>query len=506
MPATWFDRALASVAPRTAARRVLARQTFETLARGYDGAAQGRRTEGWRTGGASADTEIGMAGTFLRNRMRDLVRNNPHAAKAVAVLVNNIVGAGIMPRAASGDKTLDRKVDNLFERWAEACDGDGQLDFYGLQTLICREMVEAGEVLVRRRPRRASDALPVPLQLQVLEADFLDATKTGAIGAGRIVQGIEFDAIGKRRAYWLHAEHPGDAYGSLQNGLASRAVPAREIAHIYEKQRTQARGVPWGAPVIRALRDLDDYEVAEIVRKKTEACVAAIVLGDDEDQQGIAPAVVDANGNRIEQFEPGLIAYARGGKDIRFNQPSATGGYGEYKRASLHTISAGFRVPYELLTGDLSQVNYSSIRAGLVEFRRMIGAVQWQLFIPMFCAPSWRWFTEAAWAAGQIPTPDVPVEWQPPKFEAVDPQKDAMADLLAIRSGTMTLAQAIARQGRNPDAVLAEIAATNAKLDELGLVFDSDPRRVAKSGGAQTKDPMGDADAPSPQSETDERD
>jgi lambda family phage portal protein len=326
-----------------------------------------------------------------------------------------------------------------------------------------------------------------------LEADFLDATKSGANGAGRLVQGIEFDPVGKRRAYWLHAEHPGDAYGALQNGLQSRPVLASEIAHIYEKQRTQARGVPWGAPVIRSLRDLDDYEVAELVRKKTEACVTAIVFGDDEAQQGIAPSVVDADGNRVEQFEPGLIAYARGGKDIRFNQPSATGGYGEYKRASLHTISAGFRVPYELLTGDLSQVNYSSIRAGLVEFRRQIDAVQWQLFIPMFCAPVWRWFTEAAWAAGQIPTPDVPVEWSPPKFEAVDPQKDAMANLLSIRSGTMTLAEVIARQGRNPDAVLAEIAATNAKLDALGLVLDSDPRRVTKTGSAQTNDPANDS-------------
>src|SRR5690606_38567929 len=254
MAANWFDRAIASVAPRVAARRVLARQAFETLARGYEGAARGRRTDGWRTPGSSADAEIGIAGALLRDRMRDLVRNNPHAAKAMAVLVNNIVGAGIMPRAASGDEALDRKVDDLFERWSTVCDADGQLDFYGLQTLICREMVEAGEVLVRRRLRRASDGLPVPLQLQVLEADFLDATRTGALGSGRLVQGIEFDPLGRRRAYWLHAEHPGDAYGALRGGLASRPVPAVEIAHIYEKQRTQARGVPWGAPVIRSLR------------------------------------------------------------------------------------------------------------------------------------------------------------------------------------------------------------------------------------------------------------
>jgi capsid protein len=119
----------------------------------------------------------------------------------------------------------------------------------------------------------------------------------------------------------------------------------------------------------------------------------------------------------------------------------------------------------------------------------MIDAVQWQLFIPMLCVPVWRWFIEAAWAAGQIPTSDVPVEWSPPKFEAVDPYKDAMANLLSIRSGTMTLAEVIAQQGRNPDQVLTEIAATNAKLDALGLILDSDPRRVTKTGTAQRDDP-----------------
>ena len=95
---------------------------------------------------------------------------DPHAAKAVSVLVNNIVGAGIMPRAASGDAALDREVDRLFEIWARGCDSDGQLDFYGLQTLACREMVEAGEVLVRRRPRRPGDGVMPPVQLQLLEA------------------------------------------------------------------------------------------------------------------------------------------------------------------------------------------------------------------------------------------------------------------------------------------------------------------------------------------------
>ena len=264
-----------------------------------------------------------------------------------------------------------------------------------------------------------------------------------------------------------------------------RTLPKPRLAHSPSMcARCEAA---FETPVMRALRDLDDWTQAELVRKKTEACVVGIVLGADEADQGIAPSVVDADGNRVEQFEPGLIAYARGGKDIRFNQPATTAGVGEWLRAQLHIVAAGFRMPYELLTGDLSQVNYSSIRAGLVEFRRLIDAVQWQIVIPVLCQPMWVWFCQAAWAAGKLPRLDIAVEWSPPRFEAVDPLKDAMADLLALRSGTMSLAQAIARQGHNPDAVLAEIAAMNAKIDALGLILDSDPRRVTKTGVMQAE-------------------
>ena len=483
----WLDRAIGSFAPHRAIKRLQARQALESLTRGYDGAARGRRTDGWRAPGTSADAEIATAGTLLRDRMRDLVRNNPHAAKAVSALVNNIIGSGIIPRAASGNDKLDAKVNALWEKWSSQCDADGQLDFLGLQTLACRQMIEAGEVLIRRRPRRSSDGFDVPIQLQLLESDMLDATINRDLNdGGKIVQGIELNQIGQRRSYWLYAQHPGDSVISSKMRLNSQPIPAVDVLHLYEKQRLQVRGVPWGTPVMRTLRDLDDWTQAELVRKKTEACVVGIVLGADETDQGIAPSVVDSDGNRVEQFEPGLIAYARGGKDIKFNQPATTAGVTEWLRAQLHIVAAGFRMPYELLTGDLSQVNYSSIRAGLVEFRRLIDAVQWQIIIPMFCQPVWEWFVQTAWAAGQLPQPVIAVKWSPPRFEAVDPLKDSMADLMAMRSGTMTLAQAIARQGHNPDAVLAEIALMNSRIDNLGLILDSDPRHVTQTGIIQT--------------------
>ena len=151
-------------------------------------------------------------------------------------------------------------------------------------------------------------------------------------------------------------------------------------------------------------------------------------------------------------------------------------------RLQLHAIAAGVGLTYELLTGDLSQVNYSSIRAGLIEFRRRMEALQWQLLVPGLCQPVWRRFVLAAQAAGKLPDGEIGVDWTAPRFEAVDPMKDIQADILAVRAGVMTLKEAIARQGYEPAQVLAEIAAINTELDALGITLDTDPRRSTRTG------------------------
>ena len=122
---------------------------------------------------------------------------------------------------------------------------------------------------MRLRERRVEDGLPVPLQLQVLEADHLDSGKTEELrDGGFVLQGIEFDALGRRRAYWLYPTHPGDGRGAL----VSHRVPADRVLHLFERLRPgQVRGVPWFAPVMLKLRDLDGYDEAELVRKKIEA-------------------------------------------------------------------------------------------------------------------------------------------------------------------------------------------------------------------------------------------
>ncbi len=146
-----IDRAVAWWDPESALRRVSARVSLDRL-RGYEAASRGRLTEGWRASSTSADAEIASAGAVLRDRMRDLVRNNPMAAQAVQVLVNNIVGTGIHPRAATGSEELNKRVDELWSRWAKAADAHGHTDVAGLQVLAVREMIEGGEVFALRRP------------------------------------------------------------------------------------------------------------------------------------------------------------------------------------------------------------------------------------------------------------------------------------------------------------------------------------------------------------------
>lgn len=484
----WLDKAIGIFSPRAALKRAASRRAL----RAYDGAAVGRRTAGWRAPTTSADTEISASLPKLRARSRDLQRNSAHARKAKSVWTNNLVGEGIKPRCK------DKRVMDLFAQWSKQCDTDGQLNFDGIIELMVSEMIEGGEALLRQRARRPEDGLVVPLQLQVYESEQLDISKIGTIDingtTNRIINGVEVDQIGRRRAYWLFQDHPGSLLPNVPLNYASVPIPADQIIHLYRKERTQMRGVPWCSSVVRDIRDRDDYKIAEGVRKKTESCVVAIVTGADPGDDAIAPfsettppgmSVTDSNGRPVEHFEPGLIAYAHGSKDVKFNSPNADGGFVDWSKASLHEIAAGFLIPYELLSGDLSMVNFSSARVAIQEFRRLCGVIQYLCIVPMMLDRVWKWFCEAAYLAGLIPKADVPVEWVMPMFASVNPIDDVNADILEVRAGFVPLTVKIAERGYDPEWVFGEIDRIKGILDEMGIVLDTDPEKVSKGGQSQ---------------------
>ena len=115
-----LDKLIGYFSPERAYRRARFRAATETFA--YDGAKSGRRTDGWVAAGGDANSEIGASLISLRNRSRDLLRNNPYASKAIAELVGNTVGTGIVPQAKTGTPDLDKIIDNEWQYFAENCD------------------------------------------------------------------------------------------------------------------------------------------------------------------------------------------------------------------------------------------------------------------------------------------------------------------------------------------------------------------------------------------------
>ena len=491
-----FERIIASVAPGWAARRAVARLTWQRLSALYDGAQTNRRTKNWRTSNAGPNAELQPALTKLRQRSRDLVRNNPFAAAGLDLTVSYQVGAGIVPRSATGDAAADGQADALFATWCAKADATGQTDFYGLQALLARSRAESGESFALMVPMSAAEmrrrGTPVPLSIQVVEADHLDESmeRGAAAGALAIRQGIEIDAQGRPIAYHLRTEHPGERAATL-GGLAGLGKTLRydaaQVLHLFRADRPgQLRGMPDLAPVMMRLRSLDELEDAALEREKIQACLAAFVTSPAPAATGPLEDLDDA-GDPVKSFYPGMIERLLPGEGVEFATPSGAAAFSELARHQLHAIATGWGLTYDLLTGDLSGANYSSLRAGRLAFRRRLERVQWHCLIPAMCQRVWDAFIAAAVQSGALPprAGGYPVQWAPPVFEMVDPLKDAMAVKEQLRLGLLTWGQAVAQMGWEPRRQVAEIAEWNALHDDSGLILDGDPRRTANSGGAQ---------------------
>lgn len=482
---SWWDRFLIGVAPSWGLSRVRARAATATLARHFDATSTGRRASGWNRKGSDANAANANSIATLRDLSRDLRRNNAWAKRGVQAITNNAIGWGIMPKATSRDPELARAAIDLWKRWANSsrCDYDGQLPFTGLQRLVMDTVIESGEALVVRQPAGAADGLPVPLRLQVLEPDYIDTTKTGAAANGNpIIEGIEF-SDGRRVAYWLFTNHPGSL--TLTGGkFESQRVAADAVLHIYRVDRPgQVRGVPWLATAITRLHDFDDYEDAALMQQKIAACFGAFV--QDYDGAGSALGEQDEDDETIESLEPGHIAYLPPGKTVTFATPPAVTD-AAFTTRNLRRIAAGLGVTYEDLTGDYSQVNFSSARMARLAHWANVHDWRWNMIIPQLCDGVWRWVMSQAAALHDWPsTPGA--EWAPPPMPMLEPEKEGLAYTRLVRAGAMTLPQMIRERGEDPEQHLQEIAEYNARLDQLGIWLDSDPRRTSAAGLTQER-------------------
>lgn len=456
-------------------------RSAQSLIRSFEAAKQSRRTEGWITSNGGPNAEIKPVLSRLIQRHQDLVDSNPWCKRAVEVVVSNWIGDGIMGAPGpGGTKVFGR----LWNDWAGAveCDFYGRTNFYGLQELWTRTTAVRGSALIRRRyePKLLQRGL-VPLQLQVMEPDWLDTNRDD--GTGRILGGKQFDGDGRLEGYWLRKSHPGEFSDHL--GVTSEFVPASEVLHTFELRRpAQYTGIPMGVTALIRARDMDDYESAELLKQKLAACFVAFRTKTDVDEADVG--TTDAP--LVESLEPGAVEELALGESIVFSSPPRVEGYGEFMKMNLHAIAVAYGITYEALTGILSDVNFSSGRMGWLEFARNVERWRWNITVPQVLDPVGRWFIELAAITSQVRGPQKLV-WTPPRRELVNPKEEIGWMKDAVRAGFMTLSEVQRSFGFVPQELLDEYAQDMSELDARSLLVESDVRSDAKKVAPRTPAP-----------------
>jgi lambda family phage portal protein len=237
---------------------------------------------------------------------------------------------------------------------------------------------------------------------------------------------------------------------------------------------------------------LDQYDDAELDRKKTAAMFAGFITKNAPEEALMGEVEDEGTGIGIASLEPGTLQVLLPGEDITFSSPADVGGgYEAFQYRTLLAISASLGLPYHLVTGDVRQANYSSLRAELVEFRRRIGQLQHGVLAHQFCRPVWQRWLETAALSGALDLPDMakakPVHWIPPRWDWVDPLKDIQAQLLGINAGLMSRRKAVEATGYDIEEIDRENAADAERAAALGLTYSTSPGETQGARATPTK-------------------
>lgn len=505
----WLDQAAAVISPLWGARRMAARfataqaRRFLARAGGYHGAQHDRLKSAWAPGGGSADADLLPDLADLRERSRDLNRNDPHAAAITTTMATNIVGTGITPQCRLAAEKLgiteesaneyENAAEDAFALWCPHADAQNRQDFYQQQWMVLTQILLNGEVFAL--PLRIKEpGRPFGFAWELIEADRC-ATPPHLAAQLNIRDGIELGERGEPVAYYIRKRHPGDQF--LPRGATPNAAndwiryPARNrvgrlnVHHLYWVKRPgQTRGEPFFAPVLSYFKHLGDIVEAEIVAERIAACFA-VFIKKSANPLGAAVAAAsstNAAGQRLETIEPGIIERLAEGEEAQFANPNRPGiTFEPFILLVLRAISAALGLPYQVILKDFSRMNYSSARAALLDARQFFRVYQ-DWMAKSFCQPTWEYVIEEAWLRDMIPPVNLvsdrsrayylKADWVSPGWGWVDPVKEVESSKIAIGAALSTLSHECAGQGRDWQAVLRQRKREQDFAKKMGVTPD----------------------------------
>ncbi len=496
-----LDGLISFFSPRAGLKRRMYREAIKVTRSfsSYKGASRDRLRSLWIPGGGSADADLLPELKDIRERSRDLNRNDAHASGITSTMTVNVVGSGIRPQSRIDREEIglgeeeaakfQKDAERVWKRWIPYADAGRRMDFYEIQQLVDRQILENGEALIV--PMMIEDpSRPYRTALQVIESDRLD-TPSDKRGDKSIRTGVRIGEKGEAVSYFIQKTHPGESRIAKSGEKEFIEIPAfneygrRNVFHLYYVLRSgQTRGVPFFAPVLSYFKDLGEYAEAELVAARIAACFSLFITSEASMDVSAGGAYErNPSGQFIESLEPGMIKHLMPGESITSFNPQRPGSSFEpFVDRILKAISAALGLPYELVAKDFSKTNYSSARAALLEARRYFRMRQ-EWLAQKFCQPVWDMLLEEAYLSGEISADTfyekrqrwTGASWIAPGWEWVDPLKEAQAAEVGLRNGIVTYSDIYAQDGKDWEECFEQRKREQELLKKLGLeVGDED--------------------------------
>lgn len=469
-----LEKAIAFFSPQWACQRAFYNETL----RAYEAGEVNRFNGNWTPVNADTENSDKTQRDLIKARARSLEGNSDIAGAAVGAIVRNVVGNGIKPQAKTGDEGLNQRIEALWKEWTrpENCDLTGQQTFYEMQAMLLRRKIVDGEILVKKV---AASQGKFPLKLQVIKSDLLSQYMLYAPKTNNIIRsGIELDKHLKPLAYWIDKKSP-DGYMEYDPDR----VVADQIIHLWTRNYPdQIRGMSDLTPIIKRMKDTQDYLDAETVAARIAACFSVFIT-----QDGIPSAVGrfgngkadDREGKPKISIRPGMVQYLAPGEKIETANPSRSiTNAKDFVGLQQRLAGAGMGLSYELMSRDFSKSSFSAARQGLLEDRKTFEPVQ-DFMATHLCGPVYSQWLDMCIFSGLLNIPDYwvcrdkyqNVEWMFPGWSWIDPMKEVNADIMAIQNGCKTLAQWCAERGYDWREQLQQMALEKATAEEMGLVL-----------------------------------
>lgn len=468
-----LEKAIAAISPQWACNRAFYAENL----RAYEAGEVTRFNDGWTPINEDTENADKTQRDLIKARARYLENNSDIAGAAIGGIVRNVVGTGIKPQARTGDEHINKAIEELWREWTrpENCDITGQQTFEEMQAMLLRRKIVDGEILVKKVVQRGG---AFPLKLQVIKSDLLSSVMLTAPKTQNIIRsGVELDNYLRPLAYWIDKKSP-DGYVQYDPDR----IKASAIIHLWTKtQPDQVRGMSDLTPIIKRMKDTQDYLEAETIAAKIAACFSVFIT-----TQTGAPGMVgrigqtkDQERKKVQSIRPGMIKYLAPGESVETAKPSrGLSNTRDYVAIQERLAGAGLGLSYELMSRDFNSSSFSAARQGMLEDRKTFEPIQ-RFMSEHLCTPIYREWLDTCVLAGLIDIPDYfenqkvyqNVEWVTPGWAWIDPKKEVSADISAIQNGGKTLSQWCAERGYDWREQLEQMALEKKTAESMGLTL-----------------------------------